>query len=62
MNSYQRFILDTEIRLFMISESQDIWIKRVYTENGILYECNNKDTLTTFDNTYDVNEWFNENG
>jgi hypothetical protein len=60
MSKYQRFILDKEKISFIISENKDIWIKRVFTEKGILFECNYKNTLSTFDNTWEVNEWYNQ--
>ncbi|WP_434581566.1 hypothetical protein MLC52_05460 [Sulfurimonas sp. NW15] len=63
MNELMQFLKDDTRRLLEIT--QTTWIKRVYTENGILFEWENakKDkgaTLNTYDKKSDVLEWYEQ--
>ncbi|MEN4054080.1 hypothetical protein [Sulfurimonas sp. NWX79] len=63
MNELMQFLKDDTRRLLEITQAT--WIKRVYTENGILFECENAKegkgtTLNTYDKKADVLEWYEQ--
>ncbi len=55
----ERFFSDEDIRLLHIN-GNTTYIKRTYTEQGILYECAHRETVTTLDNINAVHEWIEE--
>ena len=60
MSRLQMFLNDDDKRLFEINSKLDIYIKRVYTENGIVFECCNVNTISTFSTKNEVINWYNE--
>jgi len=61
MNAINQFLEDDTRRLLEISP--DNWVKRVYTDNGILFECEQvkkaKETiLSIYKKKSDVLQWY----
>ena len=56
MQNIYRFLEDDNRRLFEIDEIR--WIKRVYTEKGIVFECVEEPSTQTLIKKPDVLEWF----
>ena len=61
MNNINQFLENNTKRMLEISS--DIWVKRVYTENGIFFECEKTEkgkdtTLSTYRKKSDVLEWY----
>lgn len=52
----ERFFKDEDIRVLHI-DGNTTYIKRVYAEEEILYECSHREVITTLDNTNAVHEW-----
>jgi len=56
MGLLEIFLKDDDRRLFELSNS--IYIKRVYSENGIIFECVKEPVITNLVKKDDVREWF----
>jgi len=61
MNTINQFLEDNARRLLEITPTS--WIKRVYTENGVLFECEEakkgKETrLNAYGKKSDVLQWY----
>lgn len=50
------YLKNDDRRVFEISK--DAYIKRVYTENGIIFECDNGKSILTTSSKEEVREWF----
>lgn len=53
-----KYLRDDNRRLLEISSVREIYIKRVYTAQGILFECNNGSVLFTTSDKQEVIVWF----
>lgn len=54
------FYLWSDRREIMLDEVNEIWIKRLYTEQGLKFECNCRDTIAMCNDADEVRMWFKE--
>lgn len=55
-----KFYLSSDRRSVMLDEVREIWVKRLYTEHGTVYECNNLNTFIVCDSPEEVIAWCQE--
>jgi hypothetical protein len=58
MEMLEIYLKDNARRLFEVDES--LYIKRVYKESEIIFECTNEPTVTVLKTNDEVNKWFDE--
>ncbi len=56
MGLLENFLKDDDKRLFELNDL--IYIKRVYSENGIIFECVKEPSITILTKKDDVRNWF----
>ena len=56
--SIESFLNDNDRRLFEVDDS--FYVKRVYSDKGIIFECVKEPAIFTTNNKEEVYKWFDE--